>query len=272
MPKHVRTKTSHAAGRRRAVVTGASSGIGQAFAERLARDQYDLVVAARRGDLLRKLGRKLRRLYGVDVELLALDLSQRAGLHALEQRIAEEDRLELLVNNAAFGTTGEFAALDIDREEAEIQLNSVSVVRLTHAALRRMIPRKAGAIINVSSFGGFQPMPYTATYGASKAFVNSFTEALSEELRGTGVRIQLLCPGFTRTEFQKRAGMDTSMLPEFTLLTPEAVVEESLAALQAGTLICVPGRYYRALFAATNALPRNMLRRLTASLARQLTH
>ncbi|MFN8628362.1 MAG: SDR family oxidoreductase [Candidatus Binatia bacterium] len=257
--------------RRRALVTGASSGIGMAFAERLARDEYEVVVVARRRDRLNALARRLRRAYGAVVEPLAVDLEDPAELHVVEKAIAEDDALELLVNNAAFGTSGPFADLEIDREEAEIRLNVVAPVRLTRAALPGMIARHRGAIINVSSLSAFQPMPFSATYGATKAYLNSFTEALYEELRDTGVRLQALSPGFTQTEFQERAGLDTSTLPAFTLMTPEAVVDESLAALESGTLVCVPGLYYRSLLAATSVLPRSLLRRLTASLQKQLT-
>jgi hypothetical protein len=258
-------------GRRRALVTGASSGIGMAFAERLARDEYEVVIVARRVDRLNALARRLRRAYGAVVEPVAVDLGDPAELRVVEQAIAEDDALELLVNNAAFGTSGPFSELDVEREEAEIRLNVIAPVRLTRVALPGMIARRKGAIINVSSLGAFQPMPFTATYGATKAYLNSFTEALHEELRDTGVRVQALSPGFTRTDFQKHAGMDTSTLPAFTLMTPEAVVDESLAALESGTLVCVPGLYYRSLLAASSVLPRSLLRRLTASLAKQLT-
>ncbi|MBP1686174.1 MAG: short-chain dehydrogenase [Deltaproteobacteria bacterium] len=258
-------------GRRRALVTGASSGIGMAFAERLARDAYEVVIVARRRDRLNALARRLRRAHGAVVEPLVVDLGDPAELRVVEKAVAQDDALELLVNNAAFGTSGPFAELDIDREEAEIRVNVLAPVRLTRAALPGMIGRGKGGIINVSSLGAFQPMPFTATYGATKAYLNSFTEALYEELRDTGVRVQALSPGFTRTDFQKHAGMDTSPLPDFTLMTPEAVVEESLTALESGTLVCVPGLYYRSLLAATSVLPRSLLRRLTASLAKQLT-
>jgi len=270
LAKHEKRKPQHK-GHRRALITGASSGIGMAFAERLARDEFEVVVVARRVDRLNALARRLRRTHGAVVEPLAVDLGDPVELRVVEKMIAEDDALQLLVNNAAFGTSGPFAELDIDREEAEIRLNVLAPVRLTHAALPGMIARGKGAIINVSSLGAFQPMPFTATYGASKAYLNSFTEALYEELRDTGVRVQALSPGFTRTAFQKNAGMDTSTLPDFTLLTPEAVVEESLAALESGTLVCVPGLYYRSLRAVTSVLPHSLLRRLTASLAKQLT-
>src|SRR5919109_1270658 len=153
--------------------------------------------------------------------------TQSTVLRTVEEHIAGEEALELLVNNAGFGTTGPFARLDPDQEEAEIRLNVLALVRLTRAALPGMIARGRGAIINVSSLAAFAPGPYDATYGATKAFVNSFTEALHEELRGTGVRVQALCPGFIHTELQQRAGIDTSRLPAWVWMTPEAVVEAS---------------------------------------------
>ena len=166
------------------------------------------------------------------------DLTQSMALRTVEEHVAGDDALELLVNNAGFGTTGPFARLDPDQEEAEICLNVLALVRLTRAALPGMIARGRGAIINVSSLAAFVPGPYDATYGATKAFVNSFTEALHEELCGTGVYVQTLCPGFTYTEFQQRAGIDISKIPTCAWMTPEAVVEASLAraAAAAGRL------------------------------------
>jgi short-subunit dehydrogenase len=133
-----------------------------------------------------------------------------------------------------------------------------------------MIARGHGAIINVSSLAAFVPGPYDATYGATKAFVNSFTEALHEELRGTGVRVQALCPGFTHTEFQQRAGIDVSRIPAFAWMTPEAVVEASLAALQRGQVVCVPGLVNRLLAMLIGAAPRRLVRRVTGLLAHRV--
>jgi hypothetical protein len=134
-------------------------------------------------------------------------------------------------------------------------------MRLTHAALGSMLPRRRGAIVNVSSLAGMGPYPFTATYGATKAFVNSLTEALAEELRGSGVRVQALCPGFTRTRFQERAGVDPETVPRFAWMTAEAVVEASLAALARGDVVCVPGAGYKVLHAASGAMPRSAFRR-----------
>lgn len=249
-------------GARRALVTGASAGIGLAFAERLAREHYDLILVARNAERLAALAQGLRQRHGIAAEPLSADLTDSSELRVVEQVIAGDQQLELLVNNAGFGTVGPFVRLDPDREEAEVKLNVLALTRLTRAALPGMVARHRGAIINVSSLAALQPTPFNATYAATKAFVNSFTEALHEELRGTGVQVQALCPGFTRTEFQERAGIDTSHVPSFVWMTPDAVVAASLAALQRGSLICIPGLGNQVLAAAANAAPRSLVRRL----------
>ena len=254
--------SKHARGAHRcALVTGASAGIGAAFAARLARDGYDLVLVARNRERLERLAEHLRKECSVDVEVLAADLTEHSELRIIE-KLVEDTALDLVVNNAGFGTAGAFVKLDADKEEQEIRLNIVALVRLTRAALPGMVARRRGAIVNVSSMAAFQPAPYNITYGATKAFVNSFTEGLHEELRGTGVTVQALCPGFTRTEFQERAGIDVSNLPAFVWMTPEAVAEASLAALRRGDLICVPGLANRALAGLTSAFPRSLTRRI----------
>ena len=253
---------------RRAVVTGASSGIGRAFAERLARDQYDLVVVARSGGRLEELAKELRERRGVEVEVEVADLTASDDLQALEARLGDRAP-DLLVNNAGFGTSGHFAKLDPDGEEREIRLNVVALTRLTRAALPGMVERGSGAVINVSSLAGLAPAPFNATYGATKAFVNSLTEALYEELRGTGVCLQLLCPGFTRTEFQDRAGVDASSLPNAAWMTAEAVVEASLRDLEKGELICVPGVANQVMRRLQGVLPRSLVRRLVGATSRR---
>jgi short-subunit dehydrogenase len=250
------------------LVTGASSGIGAAFAERLARDEYDLILVARDLGRLEQLASMIRERYGVEAEALSADLSRHSELCIVENRVAGDPGLDVLVNNAGFGTAGAFSRLDPDREEDEIRLNVIAVVRLTRAALPGMIARRRGAVINVSSMAGFQPGPFNATYCATKAYVNSFTEALYEELRGTGVKVQALCPGFTRTEFQKRAGIETSHLPDFVWMSPESVVEASLASL-GRDVVLVPGYANRAVAAMATAMPRSLTRRLVGGVLRR---
>lgn len=263
--------TADAAGgpRRLAIVTGASAGIGAAFAERLARDAYDLVVVARRRDRLDALAEKLVRTHERRVDVLVADLGSPEGVRAVEARIAAEPALELVVNNAGFGTSGNFVDLDRDGEEEQVRLNVLALMRLTHAAVCAMQARGHGSVINVSSLVGFQPAPFNATYAATKAFVNSFTQAVSEELRGTGVRLQVLCPGFTRTEFQEVAGVPTEGLPDFAWMAPEAVVEISLEALRRGDLVVIPGGGNKVLGAMFRALPSAVARRVGAALLRR---
>jgi hypothetical protein len=256
-------------GRRRAVVTGASSGIGRAFAERLAADDYDLVVVARRADSLHALADRLRARHGVEVAVLPADLCDAAALARVEDAVRSDLRLELLVNNAGFGSEGPFHELDVAGEARMLRLNCEALLRLTHAALGPMVKRGGGAVINVSSGAGFVPSPFHATYAATKAFVTSFTEAIGEELAGSGVRVQALCPGFTRTEFQSAAGVDVSRLPEFVWQPPEAVVEASLDGLRRGALVVVPGLANRVSLAPFRGLlTRTVGRRLLGLLGR----
>lgn len=255
---------------RRATVTGASAGIGQAFAERLAREGWDLRIVARNAARLQALAKRLRGEHGIGVQVVRADLTNPAALRALEQRLARDAYLELLVNDAGMGDFGAFVGRDREVEDAEIRLNALAVVRLTHAALRGMLRRGRGAVINVSSTAAFQPCPYFATYGATKAFLNSFTEALHEELRGSGVRVQALCPGLTHTEIFERAGADASGLPSFLWMEPEAVVAESLSALDRGTVLCVPGIGNRALTSLSRLVPHDVSRRLAGILAQRV--
>jgi short-subunit dehydrogenase len=259
MPKAQQIATSH----RRAWVTGASTGIGAAFARRLARDHFDLALVARSRDRLTELAGELKAAHGIACKVMVADLTVAADLQRVAEAAAADGALELLVNNAGFGTVGPFAELDPEREEEEIRLNVVALTRLTRAVLPGLVERGRGAIINVSSLAGFQPAPLNATYGATKAFVNSFTESLHEELRGSGVRVQALCPGFTRTEFQARAGIDTSGIPSLAWMSAEAVVDSALAGLERGDVLCVPGFGNRLLAATVGALPRGLVRRVS---------
>ena len=255
--------------RRLAIVTGASAGIGAAFAERLAREAYDLVLVARRRERLDEIADKLTRAHARRVDVLAADLCAPEGVRAVEARIAEEPALELLVNNAGFGTNGAFADLDREGEDEEVRLNVLALLRLTHAAIAAMKVRGHGTVINVSSLAGFQPSPFNATYGATKAFVNSFTQGVAEELRETGVRLQLLCPGFTRTEFQEVAGVRTDAVPDFAWMTAEAVVDASLAGLRRGELVVIPGAGNKVMGAVIRAMPAALARRVGGALLRR---
>ena len=229
-----------------ALITGASSGLGAAFAERLARDQYDLVLVARRRDRLEDLGQRLHGEHGVTVDVLPADLSVAADVAAVERRIAERPHLARLVNNAGFGGYMPFIELAPDQAEALIRVQVVAVMRLTRAALPGMIARGEGAVINVSSRLAFSgplptpPLPNRATYVGAKAFINSFTQLLAGELLGTGVRVQALCPGLIATEFHEHVGANTAAFPAAMVMSPEDVVQASLAGLALGEVICMP--------------------------------
>jgi len=256
--------------KRRAWVTGASAGIGEAFARRLARDGWDVALVARDRERLASLADELHRAHSVRAEVVAADLTDAKARARVEAALGADAGLELLVNNAGFGTVGDFATLDADREEAQIALNVVALTRLTRAALPGLIARGRGAVINVSSLAAFQPGPHTATYAATKAFVNSLSESLHEELRGSGVRVMALCPGFTRTEFQARAGIDVSGVPGFAWMTAEAVVEAALAGLRRGDVVCVPGTTNWLLSNAVSALPRAVVRRVMGAAGKRV--
>jgi short-subunit dehydrogenase len=246
-----------------ALVTGASSGIGDAIARDLARRGVGrLVLVARRTDRLEALGQELRGAHGTEFETLTADLSDPEAVATVEARVTDGDRpIELVVNNAGYGTTGAFASLPVDGELDEIAVNVVALVRLTHAALSSMQARGHGAVLNVASIAAYAPTPNNATYSASKAFVASFSEALAEEMRGTGVTVTVVCPGFTRTDFQSTAdyhGMDRA--PGFVWLSADAVAEAAVAAAAAGRALCVPGVAYKMVAGVTTPMPRTARR------------
>jgi short-subunit dehydrogenase len=256
---------------RRALVTGASSGIGETFARRLAARGDHVVLVARRQDRLRALAGELAD-HGVDVEVLPADLTAEDGLAEVEQRLrAPTKAVDLLVNNAGFGSNGPFAELDLDRELAMIDLNVVALVRLTRAGLDAMLGRGAGAIVNVSSMASFQALPQTATYAATKAFVTSLTEAVAEETRGSGVRLQALCPGLTRTEFHTTASWHMGWLPAGAWQSSQRVVDASLAALDRGRgrVVVIPGVANALAARVSWLLPRGLVTRLVSTTVRR---
>ena len=249
---------------RAAVVTGASSGIGDAVARRLATEGTHLVVVARDVERLESLASELRDRHAVEVEVLAADLATEAGRATVEHRLDDRDRpVDLLVNNAGFGTTGDLVDLDPDAEDQQVQVNVLAVLRLTRAALPGMVMRGRGAVVNIASLAGLYPTPGTATYGATKAFVCSLTDALHEELRGTGVTATSVLPGFTRTEFQERANWrPQGYLPDAAWMTADQVAAAALDGAAAGRARVVPGLAYKALNAATSPLPAGARRNL----------
>jgi uncharacterized protein len=255
-----------------ALVTGASSGIGEAFARNLAERGHDVVLVARDLARLDALAKELSAAHGAHAEVLPADLTDPAQLERVEARCRDRSSpLDILVNNAGFGTFGAFHTLDLDAEVREIQLNVVALVRLTHAAAVEMAARGRGGILNVSSLAGFQPGPMNATYGATKAFITSFTEAMHEELAGTGVAVTALCPGFTRTGFQKTANAPAGAVPGFLWQEADEVARAGLDALVENHALVLPGLVNKALGTFSQMAPNALTRRLAGKVIKRST-
>jgi short-subunit dehydrogenase len=220
-----------------ALVTGASSGIGAEFAKQLSSSGYEVIMVARRSELMERLAEELPG----PAHVIACDLANDAA--ALAGKVAELDRqVDVLVNNAGFGTHGRFAEIDPAREAEEVRLNCETLVTLTHAFLPGMIARGGGGVITVASTAGMQPLPYEATYSATKAFARTFSDALSAELRGTGVQVLCVNPGPVPTEWQEVAGYEPGYLPPVPgKITAAQVARESLEAFERGRRTIIPG-------------------------------
>ena len=236
-----------------ALVTGATAGIGYAFARRLAADGHDLVLVARDRERLETTATELHTTYDVQVEVLVADLVDDAGCRRVEGRLADASRpVDLLVNNAGFSVNKRFTTGDIEAEERMLRILVRAVMRLSRAAVPGMVERGHGAIVNVSSVASFLPQ---STYSAAKAWVTSFSQGLATDLGGTGVRVLALCPGFTRTEFHDRARLNMNGIPAFLWLDADDVVDQGLASLRRGAAVCVPGAQYKAVVAVARHLP-----------------
>lgn len=227
------------------LITGATSGIGAAYARRLAQEGSNLILHGRRAERLEALAQELRRDCGVSVEVILADLALPGGIETLEARIDALPELDLLVNNAGFGVLGPFAERDLSAALGMLKVHVEASLRLTHHALQGMRARRSGAVVCVSSVGAFMPhLTGSAIYNATKACLNTFCQTVHAELRGSGVRIQALCPGFTLTEFHDRPGLEEfsrSSFPSFFWMQAPQVVEASLRGLARDQVICIPG-------------------------------
>lgn len=249
------------------LITGASSGIGAAFARKLAARGRNVLLVARSEEKLIALCNELGRLTSIRAQYLPLNLEQPdAAAQLFEETQKRELEIEMLINNAGFGSMGDFARLDIDRELQMLQLNIRAVVDVTHRFLLPMRERKRGTIINVASTAGFQAVPYMATYAATKAFVLSFSEALSEENRVHGIHVMALCPGVTETNFFDASGIDRP--PMRTIQTSEEVVETALRALPRKKSVVISGWTNWFTVAAERFVPRTLVTKLAGKALR----
>jgi len=247
-----------------ALVTGASSGIGEALARELAQAGVDLVLVARRADRLDALATELGR-PEIHVEVLVADLTVPGDVDRVAARLADDERpIDLLVNCAGLGAAGPFVDGDLARYQQVVRLNIGALMELTYAAVAPMRARRRGWVINISSLGGHAPGPGFAVYSATKAFVTSFSESLHEELRRSGIVVTAVCPGATRTEFNDESGPDTTALPDILCQEADEVAREALVAAAAGKAVRVTGRINRISAAFTTVLPRTANRRLSA--------
>lgn len=246
-----------------ALITGATAGIGAAFAGRLAADRFDLVLVARDASRLEESAAVLRRDRGVAVEVISADLGTDEGIARIEKRLS--DGVDLLINNAGYGLPGKFLEVPVADEVTMLRVHCEAVLRLTTSALAGMVERKRGGVINVSSVGAFVPR---GTYGASKAWVVSFTEGIAKDLAGTGVRVMALCPGFVHTEFHDRSKMDISGIPEFMWFEASELVNLALRDYRKGTVVSIPSARYKAIVALTKFAPRGLVGKLSTRTGR----
>lgn len=249
----------------RALVTGASSGIGEAIARELAGRGTDLVLVARSADRLEDLARELRDAHAVAVTCLPADLTDTADLERVASRLATDvEAVDLLVNNAGVGSVRPFAELEVAWAQTQVALNVGSLVRLTHAVLPRLLDAGHGGVLNVSSVAGFQPVPRMSVYAATKAFVTSFTESLHEEVRGRDVHVTALCPGFTRTDFVATADATQAAerLPAALWSQAEEVAVAGVDGVARGRAVVVPGGINQVASAISQLSPSAVSRRL----------
>jgi short-subunit dehydrogenase len=248
-----------------ALITGPTSGLGRGFASRYAADGHDLVLVARDVERLEALAAELRDEAGAHVEILPADLAVAADRAKVAERLSRGVRI--LVNNAGFGTSGEFWTADLEVLQRQLDVNVTAVMALTHAALPPMLAEGAGTVINVASVAGLLP-GRGSTYSASKAWVIAFSEGLANGLGGTGVGVHALCPGFVRTEFHERAGIDMAGAPSVLWLEVADVVRDTLAGVAKDQVVIVPGLQYKLLTTGGRMVPRSLVRAMTKVVGR----
>lgn len=259
-------------GLRTALITGASSGIGEAYAKALAARGLDLILVARSEDKLRSLARQLAEVYSRRVEVIAADLTHDgSGARLADSARALGMPVDLLVNNAGFGTVGAFVKQDAARERNEVLLNCAAVTDLCHAFVPGMVERGAGGVINVASMAAFQPLPYMTVYAATKAFVLSFSEALRVEVRGKGVNVLAVCPGPVDTPFFEATGNANlrKTVPKGTMITADDVVRASCEAFRAGKGVVIPGFTNKLLAVGSKLLPRALVAAASARMLKR---
>lgn len=244
--------TSLPAGQATAVVTGASSGIGRCYALRLASTGHNLLLVGRQIEQLACVRDEVQR-HGVAATVISADLSRPEEIAAVAERVRALPRIDFLVNNAGFGTMGDFADVDFQLHEAMVNLHCIATLQLTHSALGLMRPVGRGTIVTVSSMSAFVIGPGQSTYAATKAMLVTFCESLQAELEQSAIRVQVLCPGFTRTAFHDRTPFerfDRQQIASHLWMSAEQVVEASLAGLQSKRVVCIPGIKNRLLASA----------------------
>ncbi|MDE3181711.1 MAG: SDR family oxidoreductase [Acidobacteriota bacterium] len=251
-----------------ALITGASGGIGESFARALAARKSNLILVARSEEKLKVLGDELAKAHGIMAESVALDLSEPGAASKLFETVERRGlQASLLINNAGFGAQGRAWEIDFTRQAQMMRLNIQALVEITSLFLPRMIQKRRGGVINVSSTASFQPLPYTSVYAASKAFVTSFSMGLAEEARPYGISVVTLCPGTTRTNFFE-AGEYKSMNMRMAFQSPEAVARAGLKQLDRGGGLVVSRKMDEVLILAERLLPRSWVARLTAGIFR----
>jgi short-subunit dehydrogenase len=256
--------------RETALITGASSGIGLELAKLFASDKSNLVLVARRKDLLERLGSKIGQEHGVSARVLAKDLADPAAPRTIFDELAADGvQIDVLVNNAGFGAVGDFAELPTQRQMEMVQVNVMALTHLTRLFLPPMMERGRGGVLNVGSTAGFQPGPYMAVYYATKAYVLSFTEALAEEVAGKGIHVTCLAPGATNTGFAAEAKMLDSPLFRIGSMDVRPVAEAGYRGFRAGKMIVVPGLKNRLGAASVRFAPRRIVRKFAARLNRR---